>query len=302
MSFFEFLEYLKSQQITLSFSGGEILLSGAEEKITSELRAAIEKYHGNILQYFWPAECRNLIPLQPEGHNLPFFLIHGSKKANYVLAGELGNEQPVYGFLHYGISGEKIGVSSVKEYAQDYIRQMKSVLPSGPFLLGGFSFGGTLAFEIAVQLQKEGYQVPLLMLVDCICPLAKEHWWFNLVRYVYRVIFYPGRYGFVRRIKLYYCSRLHRKNKPLPMSMRYFYIVNKYFSLLKGYQPEHFNGKLLLFRATKNKSTYPKLGWENLADEVELIPIEGNHLELLSDSKLLKTMVNRIRAAASMSS
>ena len=58
--------------------------------------------------------------------------------------------------------------------AAQYIAALRVVQPEGPYLLGGASFGGTVALEMAQQLQAQGQQVALLTLIDTPKKLPSE--------------------------------------------------------------------------------------------------------------------------------
>ena len=105
------------------------------------------------------------MPINPLGTKIPFIMVY-FEVMNYPLSDYLGKDQPFYGFLHYGSTGERIKYKNVESFAADYIIQLQKVIPKGPYFLGGFSFGGVLAFEMAVQLQKAGYEVPFLAMLD----------------------------------------------------------------------------------------------------------------------------------------
>ena len=61
---------------------------------------------------------------------------------------------------------ERPGQTSVEELACDYLEEILSVQPEGPYFLGGFSFGGTVAYEMARLLCSRGEQVALLVVID----------------------------------------------------------------------------------------------------------------------------------------
>ena len=50
--------------------------------------------------------------------------------------------------------------------ARDYLAELRTVQPHGPYLLGGFSGGGITAYEMARQLLAEGESVPLIVMLD----------------------------------------------------------------------------------------------------------------------------------------
>src|SRR5687767_8153710 len=100
----------------------------------------------------------HLITLQPEGVRRPLFLVHplaGLVFPYYELALRLGADQPVYGLQSIGIAGEASPLIQIEAMAEHYLAAIHQVQPEGPYQLAGWSFGGTLALEMAHQLQKK---------------------------------------------------------------------------------------------------------------------------------------------------
>jgi len=62
--------------------------------------------------------------------------------------------------------GEGNVSASVEALAARYIGQLRVIQPEGPYLLGGLCAGGTIAYEMAQQLQAQGQRVALLALLD----------------------------------------------------------------------------------------------------------------------------------------
>ena len=56
----------------------------------------------------------------------------------------------------------------------DYIAELKQIQPDGPYLLGGFSGGGLIAWEMARQLEAAGDEVALTVLLDTPLPMRPE--------------------------------------------------------------------------------------------------------------------------------
>ena len=110
-----------------------------------------------------------LVPIQPNGSKQPFFFVPGAGGNTiylYNLAHYLGKEQPFYGLQSLGLDGESNPHTRIEDMAASYIEAIQSIQPSGPYLLGGHSFGGLVAFEMATQLHKQGHKVALLALLD----------------------------------------------------------------------------------------------------------------------------------------
>ncbi|WP_163996200.1 amino acid adenylation domain-containing protein [Pyxidicoccus caerfyrddinensis] len=103
------------------------------------------------------------------GHQRPFFCVHpvGGTVLSYTeLARLLGPEQPFYGLQARGLEGEAPPCETIPEMAALYLSALKAVQPRGPYLLGGWSMGASIAWEMACQLQRQGECVEVLVLID----------------------------------------------------------------------------------------------------------------------------------------
>jgi pimeloyl-ACP methyl ester carboxylesterase len=281
MIFSEFLKDLSRKEINISFSGGKIKYSGPEQYINPELIENLKKYKGKLIKHLWPDECTNMMPINTDGKKIPFILLHG-EKMNYPLSEYFGPDQPFYGFFHYGSEGEKIFHKKVEAFAKDYITQLHKIVPSGPYYLAGFSFGGLIAFEMALQLQKQGFDVPVLILIDCKIPMFKEPlvasnvlnkmWlkFYNFSKDIYYWFFHKGR-SLYYEFFLLFVKNLKNKN-------RNYYIMGTYMDIAKRYKPKRkYNGEIILFKTQQNNSAHTYLGWDQLSNGVKLIDVEGNH-------------------------
>jgi pimeloyl-ACP methyl ester carboxylesterase len=54
--------------------------------------------------------------------------------------------------------------------AARYIADLRDVQPQGPYYLGGYCFGGNVAYEMACQLTEQGHEVAMLALLNCATP------------------------------------------------------------------------------------------------------------------------------------
>jgi aspartate racemase len=105
-----------------------------------------------------------LVPLKPTGSKPPLFWIHGDL-SNAFLPHCLDPDQPVYALRDQGWDGRPARYRTVPAIASHYLSEIRKVRPKGPYLIGGYCFGGVVALEIAQQLRKQGDQVPLLVLL-----------------------------------------------------------------------------------------------------------------------------------------
>ncbi|MCR8844952.1 amino acid adenylation domain-containing protein [Paenibacillus sp. SC116] len=122
-----------------------------------------------------PGTSSTLINFTPQSSGLPmFFVVHpiGGNSICYArLAEELGQTFHVYGLQSLGLDGNHKPQTKVEEMANSYIQAIRTIQPQGPYYLGGWSFGGVIAYEIVRQLQTAGEEIALLAMYDSFAPI-----------------------------------------------------------------------------------------------------------------------------------
>ncbi|WP_238782632.1 amino acid adenylation domain-containing protein [Streptomyces monomycini] len=110
-----------------------------------------------------------LLPLRPAGDRVPLFVLHPAGGISWCYSGLLSRldaAQPVYGLQARGLARDEPLPATMEEMAADYVRQLRTVRPHGPYRLLGWSVGGVLAHTVAVRLQEAGERVDFLALLD----------------------------------------------------------------------------------------------------------------------------------------
>lgn len=133
-------------------------------------------------------EPHSLIPLKTSGTADPVFLVHGGYGQVFHfkrLAERVREDIPIYGLEARGVRDGREPVSSIEEMASNYVAEIRELRPTGPYLIGGFSFGGWIAWEMAQQLHAAGEDVRLLM-ID-IGPTSDERPKISAVRKIGRI-------------------------------------------------------------------------------------------------------------------
>lgn len=118
-----------------------------------------------------PAGWSSLVPIQASGSRPPFFCVHGAGGTVLIyreLAQRLGPDQPFYGLQSVGLDASCPPLARIEDMAAAYAKEIRKKQPHGPYFLGGYCMGGTVAFEIAQQLQSQGERVALLALFDTV--------------------------------------------------------------------------------------------------------------------------------------
>ncbi|WNN91127.1 non-ribosomal peptide synthetase [Gloeocapsopsis dulcis] len=209
------------------------------------------------------------------------------------LAHYLGQDQPFYGLQAKGLDGKQTPHTRVEEMAADYIREIQDFQPFGPYFIGGYSFGGLIAYEMARQLQAQGQKIAVLVLVDTynrqglefekLSLRSKFSWHLNnLLRLKLKAEFTYIKQKLKQRFYSQKQSTVSLQTTPLQAA---------FDQALKTYVPQVYSGKLLLFRATQqHKSWSPsmkidsQLGWGKLvAGGIEIKDLPGHHFNLLRE-------------------
>lgn len=198
----------------------------------------------------------------------------------------------IYDFTWPGSDGRPFTMNSVEEIAQNYLNEMQRINPVGPYYLLGFSFGGLVAFDIALKLRRRGYQVPVLILIDSANPAIWESP--NIGRLLKEKI---NKYGFAKAlfVKLFNAAKHQAKvllkkaeiyfffklNKKLSIRARQFMIYDEVAKLALKYYPEFYDGEIHIFKSNNNTIEDAFLGWKTLAAKIKTYELEGHHVEAI---------------------
>ena len=253
-----------------------------------------------------------LVAIQPNGSRIPFFCVHGvgGGVLNYeAIAKDLGPDQPFYAFRSLLLTREDIHETTIEELASVYIKEMRSFFPQGPYLIGGGSFGGIVAFEMAQQLYAQGAEPALLVLFDTSAPGSVQRvgtieklrgFWQRLrdqgVPYLVRKVVLKGddwRERLIKRgrnVAAYY----HRlAGSDLPVRLRYHQVQEAHSRTMARYKIQRYPGKITLMRAVERGylgmellgiREDPRLGWVALAGGgLEIHDVPGEHGNVLNE-------------------
>jgi amino acid adenylation domain-containing protein len=258
-------------------------------------------------------EFSSLVPIQTAGIRPPFFCVHavgGNVLEYHDLAKYLGPDQPFYGLQSRSLNG-KTPHTSIAEMAAHYIEEMRAVQPNGPYLIGGRSLGGIIAYEMACQLRTQDQEVRLLAVLDSYpvgyhhlsrkddSAKAKRRQLTNRVaahaanirslplgEKLYYLIG-KSSYGPVRmRNKLWRAVYRSYQNlgRELPRALKDIEQFN--WLAAETYRPKVYDGRVTLFWASKDlRAKFDMIeGWQTLAGGgLDLIEISGTHLDLIKE-------------------
>ena len=258
-----------------------------------------------------PKPLQSLITIQrgrPEQR--PFFLVPGGwgGEVEFLVYAQiklhLGPDLAIYGLKARGFDGLERPHRSVREMAADYVDEIRTVQPHGPYLLGGECIGGVLAYEMARRLEELGEKTDLLVLLDTerpsraalrqFCAEERIERWngFWQVR-----VFQPFRDHVTKLSRLpfgekvrYIWQRAARKRgraarqnaDPTMMDTRK--VLGHYPRLLMAHPVGSYGGKVTLLIDETSHRAYGDLGWSAVqTGGIEMHVLPGDHLSYIRE-------------------
>ncbi len=203
--------------------------------------------------------------------NPPLFLITTGASAvlKYAeLAKLLGPEQPVYSLQALDLERNGISVDCIKDIAAFYLQEMATLDYEGPYLLGGYCFGGLVALEMAQQIQAEGQEVALLILVDTGGP--------NFIFRSFQQI--------VVTLEKFYKRKIIRSSRHL--SSRWLFHRRNLLALSSGEKLSYVSN---LLRRVFNRNSTPNISYPTRSKEKNILP-QVNNDERKQMWKILKLL------------
>ena len=172
MNLTAFLAELRKRDVQVWAENGELRVNAPAGALTPELRTELKQRKGEILAFLASAQtlagqARALVPLQAHGRGAPVFGVPGHNGDVFcyrALARELGDEHPFFGLQPPGVDGQREPLTRVEDIAAYFAEQIQAFSPEQPCFIAGYCAGGTIAFELAQQLARNGVTVPLLAL------------------------------------------------------------------------------------------------------------------------------------------
>ncbi|MEY5097838.1 MAG: hypothetical protein RJA36_557, partial [Pseudomonadota bacterium] len=256
-----------------------------------------------------PLDFSSLVPIRSQGSGTPLFCVHpvgGSVLCYADLVRHLAPDQPVYGLQHPGMDGQAFTHAQIEDLAARYLQEMYGLQPQGPYLLGGWSMGGVIAFEMARRILADGKEVQLLALFDS--ELSRDG--------------FKRRPSGVREDVVQFLCHLVRAPKAEVESAvmgsvasnaeeilgdvllqardtgwlgadvsiedltRWYRVYRGNLNALASYVPGvDYSGPIILFRRSENLSGATGLGgWDALADaELSVFQVPGDHFSMLRE-------------------
>ena len=245
----------------------------------------------------WPS----LIAVQPHGSKKPLYLVHGAG-GNVLLYKTLSQylepDYPLYGLQSQGLDGASKPLQTIEEMAERYLKEIREMQPSGPYFLGGYCMGGTIAYEMAQRLLSIGEEVGIVAMLDTYNFVKAEKVGFTrfmfeklkfhiknftqlkpseMVRYFKekKRLAYDGGWAHIRTEMpgTTLDDSFGRAESGIELSVQ---TINDHAGDI--YIPKPYSGRLTLFKPQKNYSFYsdPQMGWGDLVQDLDIVELPVN--------------------------
>jgi aspartate racemase len=249
------------------------------------------------LRQDWGHYWSSLVPIQPAGSQPPLFCVHGvggNVLGFYELAHSMSPDYPFYGLQSQGLDGKHPCHARISDMATHYLDEIRSVQPKGPYFLGGFSFGGLVAYEMAQQLLACGEKVGLLVLFDTDPGNLKPVTAASFIRLLLQPSWQHWAHDLPKKAR----KRIHRslRNWRVPQTLRD--VRNSNVAAAEAYVLRPYAGAVTLIRASEKSlrsSDDPHAAWPGLVGSLEIHEMRGDHFDML-----LLPQVNRLAECLKM--
>ncbi|MBM3289966.1 MAG: alpha/beta fold hydrolase [Candidatus Hydrogenedentes bacterium] len=123
------------------------------------------------------ADVPHVVAIQPKGTRPPFFCCAPGGGVSFMyfhLPEFMGEDQPIYALQDPALNPLIDPFTTVESLSAVQVKAIRKIQPKGPYHLGGWSFGGTVAFEMAQQLRAVGEEVAFFAAIDTEAPIDKH--------------------------------------------------------------------------------------------------------------------------------
>jgi thioesterase domain-containing protein/acyl carrier protein len=267
------------------------------------LEPTVAKIAANILNKTYAQNWSPLLPLQPYGLKPPVFCIHpagGTVVVYMKLAKLLGTERPFYGIQAQGIESGQTPITAMEEMVAFYLQEIKTVQPTGPYYLAGWSGGGHIALELAQQLKKNSDQVRSLFIIDTPAKMSAAlqddvsyftNFFTTGIETPEEVLRSLTAEQFMQEfVKRAQKGKLLSQDCTAEEAQRLFEVIKANMDISYNYEPQNYDGKIVFFSATNEKGTDQHIDlsedWKNCVNpDLDVYYIPANHSTIIKQTK-----------------
>ena len=224
----------------------------------------------------------------------PLFIIHaylGGMLQYRRIAELLPPNQPVYGFHVFGGSEQTDEQLTISSLAEDALKRIREVQPTGQVTMTGHSAGGLIVFEVARRILESGNSEPRVLLMDS--PRLRgafEYYWGESLAHSFANIRNPGKALQEAAAKLSQAVRSTRIRSQstshaddlMTLTERNMKSID---DAIKYYKAQTYDGSITVMRTRRGRVLAmgrPSLGWAPVTHgALKIIDVPGGHVSML---------------------
>ena len=223
-----------------------------------------------------------LVQLKSGSGQPPVFIAHGlggSVMDFYQIVKHIQTPRAIHGMQAKGIDGVEEPFDRIEDMARYSLDAVRQLQPHGPYFLIGFSLGGLVTLEMAQQLIAEGETIGLLAMLDSyphVSRLTRGQRARLSTRQTWRRV--------ARKLQWLGVSPPYQTTVEVSPSPALQHFRDISYLALERYQPRFYPGKINFVRAAipTDFPADPVAVWSNLAQELELNTVPGDHLGIMT--------------------
>jgi amino acid adenylation domain-containing protein len=201
---------------------------------------------------------------------------------------------PVYGLPYPGVGGVRKPLRRIEDLAENFVEIVRRT-GMKKISIAGYSLGGFVGFELARLLQRENFEVRLLVVDAPVSLLPRRQWAGGRlaskaeVRVRLQNVLPESLHGII-----------NSKRRSSMLSLRR--VIAASFAAWRAYNPKPLDIDLTLIRSVESLKEEPSagrsLGWEQLVRSLQIKMIPGGHLDAfragsMDLARAVEEMVNR---------
>ncbi|TMJ27280.1 MAG: non-ribosomal peptide synthetase, partial [Alphaproteobacteria bacterium] len=290
-------------------------LWGQEITMAALFNAPTIRGLANLLRTEGQTAFSHLVRLRP-GTGRPLFIVHGilgNVLQLAALARLLRTGRPIWALQARGVDARFGPHETIAEMADAYLAAIRTEQPEGPYALAGYSFGGLVAYDMAVRLRRQGEPVEFLALFESDLherhlPLAaKIAYQGTLARRVIRKLAVLPRSAWrgymsekLRKLKTKFGAGPGEvptllRDIPPDLADRYRRMYEIGLGEFRRFKPGRYDGRLSVFavQGPRFDACDPLPIWRRAAAAVDVFRIDGDHTTIM-DPPHVRSLADRL--------
>jgi amino acid adenylation domain-containing protein len=243
------------------------------------------------------AEVPPLLSVHGDGDRQPIFLIHaylGTALRYRRLGRYLSPDRPLVGIQVQEFDSPTSATrTTVDQMAEEAVTQVRAFRSKGPYLLGGHSAGGLVAYEAARRLVDRGEEVPLVVLLDSPVPRSPLHYLWGEAVVNWPDVRHADARQRLEQVRSMLESRFSRFRRTPGSDRVGAAVVSSYRSsnlAVKRYRPGPYAGEVVVMSTRQGVITAlgkQDLGWRpHVTGHLTTIEIPGLHNSVFDEPQL----------------